>query len=437
MTTEKCDNNLIGCDECGLIVSVDTTILNFAQTAHCPRCGHVLTRTTSKPYQTAFALAISCLLLLVLSLSFPFMSFSAQGVTQEMSLFDAAKMLGEFQNVLLAVLLFTTVVLFPAFYISILLFLFFKASQSTRRRLSIREIQFAKLLCKALLKVQPWLMVDVFLIGVLVSLVKIASLADVTMGHSFWAFCFFSVLVVKTVSLVDRYWLWNHFIPVETPLWVHAGQTHCTLNSLTCKTCQQINPFSPERKKQTCLRCGSRLQTYNPKMNLQRAWALLFAAVIFYVPANIYPMMYTVFLGESEGSTIMQGVILLWQLGSYPIAMVIFFASICIPIAKMLALSWLYWQAGKLNKLSPNQQNLQRLKVYRVTEFIGRWSMIDVFVVAILVSLVQLHNLMAIYPGPAALFFASVVILTMLSAMVFDSRILWQAPPVSSSTKMN
>ncbi len=126
----------------------------------------------------------------------------------------------------------------------------------------------------------------------------------------------------------------------------------------------------------------------------------------------------------------MQGVILLWHLGSYPVAMVIFLASIFIPMAKMFALGWLYWQAGKLN-VFPEQQNLKRLKVYRVTEFIGRWSMIDIFVVAILVSLVQLHNLMAIYPGPAALSFAAVVILTMLSAMVFDSRILWQEPPVS------
>lgn len=128
-------------------------------------------------------------------------------------------------------------------------------------------------------------------------------------------------------------------------------------------------------------------------------------------------------------------VILLWHLGSYPVAMVIFLASIFIPMAKMFALGWLYWQAGKLN-VFPEQQNLKRLKVYRVTEFIGRWSMIDIFVVAILVSLVQLHNLMAIYPGPAALSFAAVVLLTMLSAMVFDSRILWHEPPESPPTKI-
>lgn len=134
---DKLKNHLIGCDECGLITNVP--LLSQAQTAQCPRCGHTLTQTPQKPYQTAVALTISCLILLVLSLTFPFMSFSVQGMTQEITLLNAAKMLGEFQNVLLAILLFTTVILFPALYITILLFVSFKAAQSTQRQLSSSE----------------------------------------------------------------------------------------------------------------------------------------------------------------------------------------------------------------------------------------------------------------------------------------------------------
>lgn len=120
---DKLKNHLIGCDECGLITNVP--LLSQAQTAQCPRCGHTLTQTPQKPYQTAVALTISCLILLVLSLTFPFMSFSVQGMTQEITLLNAAKMLGEFQNVLLAILLFTTVILFrrstsPYFFLSLL-----------------------------------------------------------------------------------------------------------------------------------------------------------------------------------------------------------------------------------------------------------------------------------------------------------------------------
>ena len=121
----------------------------------------------------------------------------------------------------------------------------------------------------------------------------------------------------------------------------------------------------------------------------------------------------------------MEGVVLLWQLKSYPIAAVIFIASIVIPLAKVFALIWLYIHAKK-GVLSDEKKAIRNLKLYRMTEFIGRWSMIDIFVVAILVALVQLQNLMAIYPGPAALSFACVVLLTMLSAMTFDPRVFWQ-----------
>lgn len=424
MTTDKNQHNLISCDECGLVTRVPS--LAQGQIARCPRCHHPLTQSHKHPYQTVIALALSCLSLLALSLMFPFLSFSIQGLTQEITLLNAAKMLGEYQNILLALLLFTTVILLPALYLLLILTVYYQAAQTQRRSLSKREVKIATYGCRLLFKVQPWLMVDVFLIGVLVSLIKIASLAEVAMGNSFWAFCLFSVLLVKTVSLIDRYWLWQHFIAAQPTHNVQAGETHCSDNHTNCHCCQQINPLT-SAKKPRCVRCGSRLHAYHPQLNLQYAWALLLAAVIFYIPANLYPMMYTVSLGKSEGSTIMQGVILLWQLGSYPIAMVIFIASIFIPIAKMFALGWLYWQAGQLN-IFPEHQNLKRLKVYRVTELIGRWSMIDIFVVAILVALVQLNNLMAIYPGPAALSFAAVVILTMLSAMIFDSKILWQQP---------
>nr|WP_277815860.1 paraquat-inducible protein A [Vibrio splendidus] len=155
------------------------------------------------------------------------------------------------------------------------------------------------------------------------------------------------------------------------------------------------------------------------------AWALLLTSIIFYIPANLYPMMYTSAFGTSEGSTIIEGVIILWNMGSYPVALIILLASVFIPMAKMIALAYLYWNAKRVQGL-PVDEATRFLKIYRVTEFIGRWSMIDIFVVAILVALVQLDGLMAIYPGPAALSFAAVVIFTMLSAMIFDSRIIWK-----------
>ncbi|EHK4784996.1 paraquat-inducible protein A [Vibrio parahaemolyticus] len=424
MSIQPNSRQLISCEECGLVVRIPE--IEQGQKAQCPRCSHSLTKINAKPYQSVIAVSSACLIMLVLSISFPFMSFSVQGLSQEITLLHAAKMLAEFQNALLGALLLATVVVLPAIYVGLILFLHLEALKVRNHPPSKKQQRMAKVLCRILFRVEPWLMVDVFLIGVLVSLIKIASLADIGMGSSFWAFCVYTILVVKCISMVDKSWLWGHFIPaIELPS-VKEGDTHHNHNHIGCHTCHQLNPIE-DKKHQRCIRCYSRLHEYNLSENLQKAWALLFASVIFYIPANLYPMMYTVSLGHSEGSTIMEGVILLWHLGSYPIAMVIFFASVFIPMAKMLALAWLYYNAQKAQYLPP-EESISRLKIYRLTEFIGRWSMIDIFVVAILVALVQLQNLMAIYPGPAALSFAAVVIFTMLSAMIFDSRLLWQLP---------
>ncbi|HCG8599832.1 TPA: paraquat-inducible protein A [Vibrio parahaemolyticus] len=424
MSIQPNSRQLISCEECGLVVRIPE--IEQGQKAQCPRCSHSLTKINAKPYQSVIAVSSACLIMLVLSISFPFMSFSVQGLSQEITLLHAAKMLAEFQNALLGALLLATVVVLPAIYVGLILFLHLEALKVRNHPPSKKQQRMAKVLCRILFRVEPWLMVDVFLIGVLVSLIKIASLADIGMGSSFWAFCVYTILVVKCISMVDKSWLWGHFIPaIELPS-VKEGDTHHNHNHIGCHTCHQLNPIE-DKKHQRCIRCYSRVHEYNLSENLQKAWALLFASVIFYIPANLYPMMYTVSLGHSEGSTIMEGVILLWHLGSYPIAMVIFFASVFIPMAKMLALAWLYYNAQKAQYLPP-EESISRLKIYRLTEFIGRWSMIDIFVVAILVALVQLQNLMAIYPGPAALSFAAVVIFTMLSAMIFDSRLLWQLP---------
>lgn len=421
MNIEPNSRQLIACEECGLVVRIPD--LRQGQKAQCPRCAHSLTKINVRPYQSAIAVSSACLIMLVLSISFPFMSFSVKGLSQEITLLHAARMLAEFQNVLLGSLLLATVIVLPSVYVGLILYLHLKALKVRNHGASAKQQHRATVLCRILFRIEPWLMVDVFLIGVLVSLIKIASLAEIGMGSSFWAFCIYTVLVVKCIAMVDRSWLWGHFIPAVTLGSVNDGDTHHNQNHIGCHTCHQINAIDAKR----CVRCQSTLHKYNPADNLQKAWALLCASVIFYIPANLYPMMYTVSLGHSEGSTIMQGVILLWHLGSYPIAMVIFFASVFIPIAKMIALAWLYYHAHKARYLG-QEESITRLKIYRLTEFIGRWSMIDIFVVAILVALVQLQNLMAIYPGPAALSFAAVVIFTMLSAMIFDSRLLWQQP---------
>ncbi len=169
-----------------------------------------------------------------------------------------------------------------------------------------------------------------------------------------------------------------------------------------------------------CPRCGAGLHSRRP-YSLQTTLALLATAAILLLPANLLPITVTDQLGNTTHSTIVGGVILLWQLGSYPVAALIFIASVVVPIAKILVISYLCWSVHRGHAMGMRERSV----IYRITEFIGRWSMIDVFVVAILVALVQLDAVIAFHPGDAAIAFAGVVIATMLAAESFDQRMIW------------
>ncbi len=185
-----------------------------------------------------------------------------------------------------------------------------------------------------------------------------------------------------------------------------------------CAVCTAVAPLAAT----VCDGCGARL---HPGWNdsIQKTWAWLITAVILYVPANFLPIMYTKFLGKDAASTILGGVVTLWGHGSYPIALVIFVASVLVPIVKILVLTWLCISV----QLGSTLALPQKTRLYRITEFVGRWSMVDVFVVGILVALIQLGNIMTILPGTAALAFAAMVAATMFAAIAFDPRLIWRS----------
>lgn len=187
-------------------------------------------------------------------------------------------------------------------------------------------------------------------------------------------------------------------------------------NLASCHTCQKVS----DARQHHCPRCHSALHLRKPD-SLHRCLAFALTGVIAYVPANILPIMVVTQLGTPEKSTIIGGVITFWELHAYPVAITIFIASVLIPGLKFIALGYLCAAASGLLKVDPKNAN----RIYFLTELVGRWSMVDVFVVAILVGLIQLGNLMSIQPGAAAIAFGLVVILTMLAAHAFDPRLIW------------
>ena len=159
--------------------------------------------------------------------------------------------------------------------------------------------------------------------------------------------------------------------------------------------------------------------------SLGRTTALLIAAYILIIPANVLPVMETGSMFGSQKDTIMSGVIYLWESGSWPLAILVFFASIVVPLVKLFALSYLVASVRRRSTAHP----LERARLYRFLEFIGRWSMLDIFVVTLLTALVRIKTLAIITPGPGAVAFGAVVVLTMLAAMAFDPRLVWDATP--------
>lgn len=183
-----------------------------------------------------------------------------------------------------------------------------------------------------------------------------------------------------------------------------------------CRRCARVWPAETPR----CGRCGSRLMSRDA-MSMQRVWAWWLVGLMCYIPANIYPMLTTRTVFQVSENTIVGGAVELFFQGSYGIALVIIVASVIIPIGKFLAIAFLSFSVRYGGLLARSSRH----GLYEVVEYIGRWSMIDVFVVAILSSLVQLNTLATVTPGPASLFFALSVIFTMLSAQSFDPRLIW------------
>jgi paraquat-inducible protein A len=191
------------------------------------------------------------------------------------------------------------------------------------------------------------------------------------------------------------------------------------LGLTSCQTCGLLQKL-PAGGHAHCPRCASPVHLRKPN-SLQFTWALLITAMIAYIPANLYPVMTVVSLGRAQSDTILSGVIYLLLHGDWPLALIVFIASVLVPLLKIVILLYLLLSVQRDSHL----RQAQRTRLYRLIELVGRWSMVDIFVVALLAALVQVGALATIEPGVGAIAFTSVVILTMLAAMTFDPRLIW------------
>jgi paraquat-inducible protein A len=400
--------SLIACHDCDLIHRVDPVPEGSA--AKCSRCGALLYQHKRDSLERTLALTVTGLILFVVANAFPFLGFKIQAQIRETTLITGVQELYLQGMWILATVVLLTAIVVPAIQLMGLLYVLVPL------RLS-RLPWNLKTVFRFIQHLQPWGMMEVFMLGILVSYVKLAKMATIVPGIALFAFMALIFILAASMAALDPHDVWKRIQP--------QAPTHRTMARRTkligCHTCHLMCRVpSGEVHGSTCPRCGTPLHRRKPN-SIARTWALVLAAFVFYIPANVLPITIVTSLGHKQADTIISGVIYFISTGMWPIALVIFTASVFVPLLKMLALSYLSFSVQRKSKWRP----VDRTRLYRIAELVGRWSMVDVYVVTILVALVHLGALATIEAGPAAVYFCGVVIITIFAAMSFDPRLIW------------
>ncbi|MDX6751648.1 paraquat-inducible protein A [Geminicoccaceae bacterium 1502E] len=394
------------CHECGTLHAQPAAGAHAV--ARCPICRAELYREHPQALDRALAFGLAATVLFAAAHVFPFMSMSFQGREQVMTLLSGVEALYREGMAPLALLVLLTATVIPGIKLATGLYV-------------LLPLRFGR--CKPaggaifrlIEELRPWAMMEVYLLGVIVAYVKLGDLAMLRPDVGLWAFVALILCMIGADASMDERLVWYRLAP-QRLLSALAAAPPAVLAA--CHDCGQIERLDGGRTR--CSRCNAALHKRKPQ-SLQRTTALLVTAAILYVPANLFPVMTVISLGRGEADTILSGVSALAQAGMWPIALLVFFASILVPLLKLIGLSYLListrWRAPR---------NLrQRTLLYRIIERIGRWSMVDIFMIAILVALVQIGSIATVLPGPGALAFAGVVILTMIASRSFDPRLMW------------
>ena len=402
----------IDCPECGLRTRIPK--LRQGQRAECPRCHHHLVRVENEPFLLPLACASAALMLMFLVYSLPFVTVQMTGVFSPLTLPGMLQSLLHGDWAFLGTVMFLLTFGTPAVFLCACIWVY-------GALLWQKQPASVLWLTRWLVRLREWIMVDVFFISMLVAYIKIRTVATVEFGQAFWLMPVWAVLLLRTAVAVPSHWVYYQIRRRSHEL-LHDGPHH-----ICCSCCLFFRPADESR----CGVCDSELFDRRP-YSLHVAGCFLLAAIVLYFPANLLPIMISENPISKEVSTIMSGILYMWNDGDKLIASIIFSASIAVPTLKIVSMLVLLANARFGLFLPIRVLSLQ----YRITEAVGRWSMIDIFVIIIMMSAFHSH-IARVTPGPAAIYFCLVVILTMLSAHFFDVRLLWDkyredaAPPES------
>ncbi len=400
----------IRCGQCGALN--DKVERPYSHNVDCHRCGNRLYFCVRNWYQRCSAYIISAMVCFAMSYILPFIYLDAGGLQVEAKILTGVMQMINRDEWLLVGIVFLSIFVFALFEIIALSFI-----------LICLSIQYKGVWLKRLIKViahlRPWNMLEIFLVSTVVTSIKLADLASVSPGIGLFTFFLLIVMLILAHREIDYVWLWDWIDERNTFNHQYSKDAE-QLPDISCHHCHAFISSKLAANIKKCPRCRSSIH-HRIHQSTQKTLALLIAAALFYIPANVLPILHSTRFGELKSDTILSGALYMFSSGAWFVGLVIVLASVVVPVAKLTIMGYLLWAVkGKVNLTRQKQMQL-----YRITEFIGRWSMIDVFVVISLVAMVQFGILANIEAGSAILPFAIVVIFTMLAAETFDSRLLW------------
>ncbi|QYN47405.1 PqiA/YebS family transporter subunit [Gilliamella sp. ESL0405] len=397
------------CSHCDLVIEL--TNVGMGHKAICPRCHTTLAKNNIQMKLRASMYAICSLIMIIIACGFIFIDIRLVGNFNGVSVLDIPQILYVDKYSYISALFIFFVLVFPVLKLLIIILLCSKLTLTKYRKRDFLIVYE---------KFQHWCMPEIFLTGVLVSFVKLMSYGNIGVTGTFWAFCLFVFFYIKATVIFTPETIWNEILTNNFASdTLKTGKTGISQHLKLCTCCQAILPAHYAK----CPRCKQKSELRG-RSKIQWTIALLVTSLIIYIPANVFGIMITVVFGSSSSSTIMDGVIYMWQAGDIPVALVIFTASVVIPILKIISLSWLCYFALAV-KHKNKHDCLKMKKLYNAVEFIGKWSMIDIFVVSVVCSLVRSQQMMGVYPDIGVTFFATVVIITMIASQKFDPRLIW------------
>ncbi len=378
------------------------------QAAHCLRCDTPLRRGRAHPLTYSLAFTIAAAAMLLLAVGMPFLGLRALGRSFPSTMLTGPISLSNHGLPELGLLVLLTAIVMPAVKLGLMLWVLVGLRTANPPRGLPQAFAWLD-------TVRPWAMVEVFMLGVFVAFSRLEAIATVTIGPALYAIGACMLASAAADASLDHEAVWEEMDRRGLSGAPLSGGTQ----RISCTSCHRVHQAEPGQR---CTRCHSTLRLRTPR-SVATTWSLVLASLVFYLPANLLPVMTVVRYGRSQPDTIMSTVRQLGEAGMWPLAALVFFASIMVPGAKLIALILMMVTTHRRSAWALRG----RTRLHRIVEAVGRWSMLDVFLLSTLVALVQIGLLTTIRPENGDIYFASVVVLTMVAARSFDSRLMWDA----------